>query len=109
MDRRPSDEDRAYERRLDAEIDAALAALPDREARVLRLYFGLLDHPPMTLSEVAALLGMTSERARQLKDSGLDRLRGGPDGGAGIAALLPPDPTTPLDGAAELHPPQDAA
>lgn len=97
----PTDEDRAYEERLQAGIDEALAALSEQQARVLTLYFGLADTEPMSLSELAAELGMTRDEAQHLKDSSLARLRRGPGGHAGSAALLPPNPVVPLDGVAE--------
>lgn len=91
-------EDRAYQEQLDAEIEAALATLSDQEAEVVRLYFGLYDKPPMSLDELAAELAVTPEQARRWKNSGLDRLRRGPDGHAGSAALLRPRPTAPRAG-----------
>ncbi len=59
------------------EIDRALRALPPRDAKVLRLYFGLNDGREHTLEEIGALLGVTRERVRQLRDRALKRLRDG--------------------------------
>ena len=59
------------------EIDRALRALPARDARVLRLYFGLNDGREHTLEEIGSLLGVTRERVRQLRDRALKRLRDG--------------------------------
>jgi RNA polymerase primary sigma factor len=59
------------------EIDRALRALPARDAKVLRLYFGLNDGREHTLEEIGALLGVTRERVRQLRDRALKRLRDG--------------------------------
>jgi hypothetical protein len=56
-------------------IEAALASLPPRDARVLRLYFGLDDGRARTLEEIGAMLGVTRERIRQLRDRALARLR----------------------------------
>jgi RNA polymerase primary sigma factor len=69
-------EDETYERALSATIEEALGTLKDREARVLRLYFGLEEgRDPMTLEEIGVLLGITRERVRQIKEKALVRLR----------------------------------
>lgn len=52
-----------------------LAAIGPRESRVLRLYYGLDLPEPMTLEEIGALLGITRERVRQIKERGLQRIR----------------------------------
>jgi len=49
--------------------------LRDREAKILRLYFGLDGPEPLTLEEIGALLGITRERVRQIKEKALQRLR----------------------------------
>ncbi len=64
------------------EIDRALKALPPRDAKVLRLYFGLNDGREHTLEEIGGLLGVTRERVRQLRDRALKRLRDGEMGRA---------------------------
>ena len=64
------------------EIDRALRALPPRDAKVLRLYFGLSDGREHTLEEIGTLLGVTRERVRQLRDRALKRLRDGEMGRA---------------------------
>jgi len=69
-------DDETYERALATTVEDALSTLKSREARVLRLYFGLEDgHDPMTLEEIGALLGITRERVRQIKEKALVRLR----------------------------------
>ena len=50
------------------DLDAALAALPARDAKVLRLYFGLDDGKTRTLEEIGQMMGVTRERIRQLRD-----------------------------------------
>lgn len=56
-------------------VDARLAGLPEREERVLRLYFGLDERGARSLAEVAADLGVSRERVRQIKARALARLR----------------------------------
>lgn len=68
------DED-LYARALEDCIDDALATLKEREAQVIRLYYGLGHREPLTLEQIGALLGITRERARQIRENGLDRLR----------------------------------
>lgn len=75
-------EDEAFERFLADEIAAALATLPPRDAKVLRLYFGLDGGKEHTLEEIGALFGVTRERVRQLRDRALKRLREGEAGQA---------------------------
>ena len=62
------------------DIEAALAALPPRDAKVLRLYFGLDDGNSRTLEEIGRMMGVTRERIRQLRDRALLRLREGETG-----------------------------
>lgn len=56
-------------------LDSSLTRLPEREERILRLYFGLDDGEPRTLDEIGRRLRISRERARQLKDRALSRLR----------------------------------
>ena len=58
-----------------AELEEALAALPPRDAKVLRLYFGLDDGKSRTLEEIGRMMGVTRERIRQLRDRALRQLR----------------------------------
>ena len=76
-DEGPSAEDQAMDRFLSAEIEAALGTLPPRDAKVLRLYFGLDGGREHTLEEIGGMLGVTRERIRQLRDRALKRLREG--------------------------------
>jgi len=56
-------------------VEDALSTLKEREAKILRLYFGLDDQEPTTLEEIGSLLGITRERVRQIKEKALLRLR----------------------------------
>jgi RNA polymerase primary sigma factor len=74
------------DRFLSVEIDRALATLPPRDARVLRLYFGLDNGREHTLEEIGQMLGVTRERVRQLRDRALKRLQTG-DVGRALASF----------------------
>jgi RNA polymerase primary sigma factor len=56
-------------------LAAALAELPDREARVIRMRFGIGRDDAMTLEEIGQLDGVTRERIRQIEAKGLKRLQ----------------------------------
>lgn len=63
-------------------ITDALSTLEARDAKVLRLYFGLEGEREHTLEEIGNMLGVTRERIRQLRDRALRRLREGDKGNA---------------------------
>ena len=63
-------------------ISEALETLEPRDAKVLRLYFGLEGEREHTLEEIGNMLGVTRERIRQLRDRALLRLREGERGSA---------------------------
>ena len=69
----PEDEVLGFALRED--IDCALSGLNEREAEVLRLYFGLLNEPPLTLDQIGVRFALTRERVRQIKELALSKLR----------------------------------
>jgi RNA polymerase primary sigma factor len=75
-------EDEVEERLLSERIDRALNTLQPRDAKVLKLYFGLEGGREHTLEEIGDILGVTRERIRQLRDRALKRLREGEMGEA---------------------------
>jgi RNA polymerase primary sigma factor len=79
-------EGRAMDKFLSEEIDRALRTLPPRDAKVLRLYFGLDGGREHTLEEIGGMLGVTRERVRQLRDRALKRLKEG-DVGRALASF----------------------
>ncbi len=81
-DEMPDTEEEAMNRFLTDEIELALGTLPPRDAKVLRLYFGLEGGREHTLEEIGSMLGVTRERVRQLRDRALKRLREGDVGRA---------------------------
>src|SRR5918998_3077006 len=71
----PGPDDEVYDHALKRTIDDALGTLSEREAKVLRLYFGLGDTEPMTQEQIGESFGITRERVRQIKEKALLRLR----------------------------------
>jgi RNA polymerase primary sigma factor len=64
-----------YQVMLKEKIEEVLSTLSPREARVLRLRFGLDSGTPYTLEEVGEKFGLTRERIRQIEGKALRRLR----------------------------------
>jgi len=56
-------------------VENVLATLTPREARIIRLRYGLEDNHPYTLEEVGNKFGLTRERIRQIEGKALKRLR----------------------------------
>lgn len=64
-----------YSKLLSEKIEEVLDTLPPREARILRLRFGLENGRTYTLEEVGEKFGLTRERIRQIESKALRRLR----------------------------------
>ena len=60
---------------LSEKMEEVLATLSPREARILRLRFGLENGKSYTLEEVGEKFGLTRERIRQIEGKALRRLR----------------------------------
>lgn len=71
----PSPIQSAYSKLLREKINEVLDTLPPREARILRLRFGLENGHNYTLEEVGEKFGLTRERIRQIESKALRRLR----------------------------------
>ncbi|MDP7005715.1 MAG: sigma-70 family RNA polymerase sigma factor [Phycisphaerales bacterium] len=71
---KPPDE-QVEERETIKDIMQFLGQLDHRDARVLRLRFGLEGRDPLTLKEIGSVIGLTRERVRQIEIDSLRRLR----------------------------------
>ena len=71
----PSSDEILSSDELKAEIGSAMHVLTEGEGRVLKMYYGLDGHEPMTLEEIGAYVGRTRERVRQIKEKALQKLR----------------------------------
>lgn len=74
--RQETDPDAPSSEELHVALMEVLDRLPQREAKVLRMRFGMEDGVPHTLEEVRQELGVSRERVRQLQQQSLQRLTG---------------------------------
>ena len=68
-------EDTVEHRAMVGQLHELVGRLPEREATIVRLRFGLHDGKPHTLDEIGRELGLTRERIRQLEKLALSKLR----------------------------------
>jgi RNA polymerase primary sigma factor len=73
--RQPSPDSGLMEESLREEVRRALSTLSEREAQVIRLYFGLDQEHSLTLEEIGEKFNLTRERVRQIKEKAIRRLR----------------------------------
>ncbi len=71
----PSPSQAAYKNMMEQKVNEVLSTLSPREARILRLRFGLENGRAYTLEEVGEKFGLTRERIRQIEGKALRRLR----------------------------------
>ncbi|HKJ69434.1 MAG TPA: RNA polymerase sigma factor RpoD/SigA [bacterium] len=71
----PIPDDALYNESLQLEIKRALEMLDTREAEIIRLYYGIDTACPMTLGKIGQKYNLTRERIRQIKATGLQKLR----------------------------------
>lgn len=57
------------------QLGELLMRIDEREAKILRLRYGLDGADPMTLKEIGAQIGLTRERVRQIEHEALKKLR----------------------------------
>ena len=71
----PDPEEKLVREELTRTMNNLLAMLNDRQQRILRLHFGMEDGVCRSLSEIAAILQISKERARQIEHQAMDKLK----------------------------------
>ena len=71
----PDPEGKLMDNSLRQEIERSLSTLGEREAEILRFYFGLNSYQPHTLEEIGDEFGLTRERVRQIKEKAIKKLK----------------------------------
>lgn len=56
-------------------ISNLLGVLDGRERKVVELYYGISSKSPLTLTDIGVIMGISSERARQIKSSAMRKMR----------------------------------
>ncbi|HKJ81608.1 MAG TPA: sigma-70 family RNA polymerase sigma factor [Ignavibacteriaceae bacterium] len=74
-DDQPSPDTTLMRESLKKEVENALSTLSEKEAKVLRLYFGIDGERSATLEEIGEKFDLTRERVRQIKEKALRRLK----------------------------------
>lgn len=57
------------------EVREMLKKLPQREATVISMYYGIGIERPISLNDIAEYIGLSRERVRQIKDKAVTKLR----------------------------------
>jgi len=71
----PKPDEELMDNSLRQEIERSLATLGEREAEILRYYFGLKGYQQHTLEEIGDEFGLTRERVRQIKEKAIKKLK----------------------------------
>ncbi len=71
----PLPDEQLIDSSLRQEIERSLATLGEREAEILRYYFGLKGYQQHTLEEIGDEFGLTRERVRQIKEKAIKKLK----------------------------------
>jgi len=71
----PSPDTNLMDESLRVEINKVLHTLTNREAKIIKLYFGIDQDRPLTLEEIGEIFNLTRERVRQIKEKALRKLR----------------------------------
>ncbi|MFN8321108.1 MAG: RNA polymerase sigma factor RpoD/SigA [Chitinophagales bacterium] len=70
-----TDKNIVFTESLRSEIEMSLSVLKEKEAEVIKLYFGIGNHNTLSLEEIGNKYNLTRERVRQIKDKALLKLK----------------------------------
>lgn len=68
-------DEKMAEKSVGQQLHKVLETIDDREAEILRLYYGLDNDTPMTLEDIGKQFNLTRERIRQIKEKALQKMR----------------------------------
>ena len=68
-------EEQMFESARQKEIRETLGSLRPREAKIVKLYYGLDGNEPLTLREIGSIFNLSRERIRQLQEQALGKIR----------------------------------
>lgn len=71
----PSTDSVLLDESLSSEINQVLTNLTEREAEIVKCFFGICGYPEMTLDEIGMKYDLTRERVRQIKEKAIRKLR----------------------------------
>ena len=71
----PAPDDKLLGESIKYEINRALSKLTPREADIIRMSYGLDNKPSLTLYEISYKIGISSERVRQIRKTGIEKLK----------------------------------
>lgn len=74
-DESPRPDEQLIKKSLNIEVNRALETLSEKEAHVIKHFFGINMKRPKSLQEIGEHIGLTRERVRQIKEKGVRRLR----------------------------------
>ena len=71
----PNPEQGLMQESLEIQIERTLETIPQKDATILKLHFGLGGEPAMSLNEIGELFDLSRERVRQIKEKALRQLK----------------------------------
>jgi RNA polymerase primary sigma factor len=74
----PLPDERLTRESLSIDLESLLTKLTEREAEVIRRYYGLGREEAQTLQQIGDEIGLTRERIRQIKEKALEQMRRSP-------------------------------